>query len=143
PAWVDLRVVLEQPTPAAVRRDAGLERAARLTVEPFAMVLAGAAVERQDERAAARVARIFELAGECRPQLGRGTGERREARRLGIGPEHARGCAGRAITRRASLEDADAQPTLLCAPCGRKSDDASAHDRRVVLLHQADDSVAA
>ena len=143
PPRVDLGVLREQPAAAAVLRDAGLERAACLAIQPFAVVLADVSVERQDERAAPGVARISELAGECRPELRRGLGKRLEARRLRVRPEHSCGCARGTAARCAPLEDAHTQPTLLRTPCGRESDDPAAHDRRVVLLHHADDSVAA
>src|SRR6185437_1642652 len=116
PSLIDLCVLVEHEAADASGRDAGLERATRVAVELAVRKLA--LVEREHERAAARVADVAELAGEARPELGRAARERREPGRLGIGREHSCRHTRRAAACLAALEHADAQAALLRTPGG-------------------------
>ena len=116
----------------AVRRHAGLERADRRPVEPLPIrriprrrAVGRPALRRvgEHERAAARVGGIDggelpQLVGEARPQLGRPSCERSEARRLGIRREDTRGGVRGAGAGKAPLDHADIEAALLRAPGG-------------------------
>jgi len=129
---IDLRVLRQEDAAAAVGRDAGLERPALVAFEPLAAErLVACAVEREDERAAARVTRVdarfrAELTGERRPQLGRAVRERGEPGRLRIGSEHACGGGGRTAAGAPALEHTDVQAALRGTPGRREADDPAA-----------------